>query len=248
MPLPAFSVDNTLISKGVNLSTMKNLFVIAMIATIVSLFPVSLSAQIVNGSFEDPEVPSNAFFYFAGGSTIPGWTIGGSGYGAGIEVTNTDYWQASNGTNSLDLVGIYASSISQDIPTFTGVTYTVSFDMSGNPGGGNPVKTIIVTADGGQEATYTFDTSVEHNTTTDMGYSSKAYTFVANGPITTLKFAAGPDYIYGPVIDNVAMASVTAQVCHRNNGSATYKTMIVGKPAVAAHLAHGDTAGACVAQ
>lgn len=227
---------------------MKNLFVIAMIATIVSLFPVSLSAQIVNGSFEDPEVPSNAFFYFAGGSTIPGWTIGGSGYGAGIEVTNTDYWQASNGTNSLDLVGIYASSISQDIPTFTGVTYTVSFDMSGNPGGGNPVKTIIVTADGGQEATYTFDTSVEHNTTTDMGYSSKAYTFVANGPITTLKFAAGPDYIYGPVIDNVAMASVTAQVCHRNNGSATYKTMIVGKPAVAAHLAHGDTAGACVAQ
>jgi choice-of-anchor C domain-containing protein len=248
MPLPAFSVDNTLISKGVNLSTMKNLFVIAMIATIVSLFPVSLSAQIVNGSFEDTEVPSNAFFYYPGGSTIPGWTIGGSGYGVGIEVTNTDYWQASNGTNSLDLVGIYASSISQDIPTFTGVTYTVSFDMSGNPGGGNPVKTIIVTADGGQEATYTFDTSVEHNTTTDMGYSSKAYTFVANGPITTLKFAAGPDYIYGPVIDNVAMASVTAQVCHRNNGSATYKTMIVGKPAVAAHLAHGDTAGACVAQ
>ncbi|HTK26355.1 MAG TPA: DUF642 domain-containing protein, partial [Pyrinomonadaceae bacterium] len=161
---------------------MKNLFVIAMIATIVSLFPVSLSAQIVNGSFEDTEVPSNAFFYYPGGSTIPGWTIGGSGYGVGIEVTNTDYWQASNGTNSLDLVGIYASSISQDIPTFTGVTYTVSFDMSGNPGGGNPVKTIIVTADGGQEATYTFDTSVEHNTTTDMGYSSKAYTFVANGP------------------------------------------------------------------
>jgi len=230
------------------LSTMKNLFVIAMIATIVSLFPVSLSAQIVNGSFEDPEVPSNAFFYFAGGSTIPGWTIGGSGYGAGIEVTNTDYWQASNGNNSVDLIGIYPGSISQDIPTFTGVTYTVSFDMSGNPMGGNPVKTIIVTADGGQEATYTFDTSVEHNTTTDMGYSSKAYTFVANGPITTLKFAAGPDYIYGPVIDNVAMASVTAQVCHRNNGSATYKTMIVGKPAVAAHLAHGDTAGACVAQ
>ena len=225
---------------------MKNIFIIAMIATIVSLFPVSLSAQIVNGSFEDPEVPVDGFLFFPGGSTIPGWKIGDSdGYGVGIEVTHTTYWQASNGNNSVDLIGIFPGSISQDVPTFTGVTYTVSFDMSGNPMDGNPVKTIIVTADGGQEATYTFDTSVEQNTVTDMGYSAKAYTFVANGPLTTLKFAAGPGAIWGPVIDNVAMASVTAQVCHRNNGSASYKTMIVGKPAVAAHLAHGDTAGAC---
>ena len=227
---------------------MKNFFAFAMIATLISIFPFTISAQIVNGSFEDPEVPVNGFFYFPGGSTIPGWTIGGSGYGAGIEVTHTSYWQASNGNNSVDLIGIYPGSISQDIPTFTGVTYTVSFDMSGNPMGGNPVKTIIVTADGGQEATYSYDTSVEQNTVTDMGYSAKAYTFVANGPITTLKFAAGPDVIYGPVLDNVAIANVTAQVCHRNNGSASYKTMIVGKPAVAAHLAHGDTAGACQAQ
>lgn len=228
--------------------TMKNFFAFAVIATILTLVPLAVSAQIVNGSFEDTEVPSTAFFYFPGGSTIPGWSIGGSGYGVGIEVTNTDYWQASNGTNSIDLVGIFASSISQDIPTITGLTYTVSFDMSGNPMGGNPVKTIIATADGGQEATYTFDTSVEHNTTTDMGYSAKAYTFVANGPTTTLTFAAGPDVIYGPVIDNVAIASVTAQVCHRNNGASQRKTLIVGKAAVTAHLAHGDTAGACQAQ
>lgn len=227
---------------------MKNIFIIAMIATIVSLFPASVPAQIVNGSFEDPEVPSTAFFYYAGGTTIPGWTIGGSGYGVGIEVTNTDYWQASNGKNSVDLIGIFPSSISQDIPTISGLTYTVSFDMSGNPMGGDPVKTIIVTADGGQEATYTYDTSVEQNTVTDMGYAAKAYTFVANGPITTLKFAAGPGYIYGPVIDNVAMTNVTAQVCHRNNGSSQRKTLIVGKDAVAAHVAHGDSEGACQAQ
>ena len=230
------------------MSTMKNFLVFAIIATIISLVPFTVSAQIVNGSFEATDVPLDGFYYFAGGSTIPGWTIGGSGYGVGIEVTNTDYWQASNGTNSIDLVGIFASSISQDIPTITGLTYTVSFDMSGNPMGGNPVKTIIATADGGQEATYTFDTSVEHNTTTDMGYSAKAYTFVANGPTTTLTFAAGPDVIYGPVIDNVAIASVTAQVCHRNNGASQRKTLIVGKAAVTAHLAHGDTAGACQAQ
>jgi len=224
---------------------MKNFFAFAVIATILTLVPLAVSAQIVNGSFEATDVPLDGFYYFAGGSTIPGWTIGGSGYGAGIEITGTDYWQASNGNNSVDLIGIYPGSISQDIPTFTGVTYTVSFDMSGNPMGGNPVKTIIVTANDGQEATYTFDTSVEHNTVTDMGYSAKAYTFVANGPVTTLKFTPGPDIIYGPVIDNVAMVSVTAQVCHRNNGASGFKTMIVGKPAVAAHLAHGDSVGAC---
>lgn len=228
------------------MSTMKNIFIIAMIATIVSLFPVSLSAQIVNGSFEDVDgVPAGGFAYFPGGSSFSGWTVGGDS----IEVTDNNYWQASNGNNSVDLVGVFPGSISQDVPTFTGVTYTVSFDMSGNPMGGNPQKTILVTANGEQGATYTFDTSVEQNTVADMGYSAKAYTFVATGPITTLTFAAVSfDYAYGPIIDNVAMASVTAQVCHRNSGSASYKTMIVGKPAVAAHLAHGDVAGACPAQ
>jgi hypothetical protein len=35
------------------------------------------------------------------------------------------------------------------------------------------------------------------------------------------------------------------QVCHRNNGSSGQKTLNVGAAAVAAHLAHGDTAGPC---
>lgn len=223
---------------------MKNFFAFAIVATLISIFPSTMSAQIVNGSFESPELPLNGAFYFPGGSSIPGWTIGGNS----IEIVGNDFWMASNGSHSVDLTGIYAGSISQNVPTFTGVTYTVSFDMSGNPQGGDAVKTIVVTADGAQAATYTYDTSVEQNTETDMGYAAKAYTFVASGPMTTLTFTSGTYLIWGPVIDNVAIASVTAQVCHRNNGSASFKTMIVGKPAVAAHLAHGDTVGACSAQ
>lgn len=34
-------------------------------------------------------------------------------------------------------------------------------------------------------------------------------------------------------------------ICHRNNGSAGSQTLTVGASAVAAHLAHGDTLGAC---
>ena len=41
--------------------------------------------------------------------------------------------------------------------------------------------------------------------------------------------------------------STVSQVCHRNNGRSAAKTLTVGGPAVAAHLAHGDTQGPCEA-
>jgi choice-of-anchor C domain-containing protein len=221
---------------------MKNFLALAMIATLLSIFPLLTAAQIVNGSFEDVDnVPLNGFIGFAGGDSIPGWTIGGSS----IEVVGNDYWMASNCVHSVDLSGGHMGSISQDVPTQTGLTYTVSFDMSGNPVVGPAVKTIVVTADGGQSTTFTYDTSVEENTLADMGYSAKAYTFVASGNSTTLTFESLTPGAYGPVIDNIAIANVTALVCHRNNGSSARKTLIVGKPAVAAHLGHGDVAGAC---
>lgn len=221
---------------------MKNFFVFAMIATIVSIFPLTTSAQIVNGSFEDnASVPLAFFSEIYVPDTIPGWKVGGES----IDIVGSGYWQASAGNYSVDLTGFHAGSISQDVPTQTGLTYTVSFDMSGNPEGGDSVKTILVIADGGQEATFTYDISVEQNSLADMGYAAKAYTFIASGPVTTLTFASGTAYVWGPVIDNVAIASVTALVCHRNNGSTARKTLIVGKSAVAAHLAHGDSPGAC---
>ena len=43
---------------------------------------------------------------------------------------------------------------------------------------------------------------------------------------------------------NTSCAPVS-QICHRNNGSTGQKTLNVGAAAVPAHLAHGDTLGAC---
>ena len=44
---------------------------------------------------------------------------------------------------------------------------------------------------------------------------------------------------------NCALEAAT-QVCHRNNGRRdSSKTLTIGESAIAAHLAHGDTAGAC---
>ncbi|HVE56941.1 MAG TPA: hypothetical protein VNB22_08930 [Pyrinomonadaceae bacterium] len=42
--------------------------------------------------------------------------------------------------------------------------------------------------------------------------------------------------------------SFVSQVCHRDNGRRVEKTLTIGGSAVAAHLAHGDTQGACSAQ
>ena len=39
--------------------------------------------------------------------------------------------------------------------------------------------------------------------------------------------------------------STVSQVCHRDNGRRTQKTLSIGGSAVAAHLAHGDTQGPC---
>jgi choice-of-anchor C domain-containing protein len=242
-------------------SKMKNFLVLAIIATFVSLIPITLSAQIVNGGFEDGDpVASGAFaVYFAGDSGLTGWTVGGPG---GIEVVDAGYWAASAGNRSVDLSGWgNVGSLSQSIATIPGLTYTVSFDMSGNPEGPlyglfyDPIKSLVVTADGGQSATFSYDTSTEGNTsfqtgsgTSDMMYSAKAYTFVASGTTTDLMFTSENANGFGPVLDNVSITEVTAQVCHRNNGASARKTLIVGTAAVAAHLAHGDTAGACPAQ
>jgi len=238
---------------------MKNFFVFAIIATFVSLFTVTTSAQIVNGSFEEGNPVPSGFFagYNAGDSGLTGWTVGGPG---GIEVIDSGYWSAT-GNRSVDLSGGGIGSLSQTITTVPGLTYTVSFDMSGNPEGpyfnffDDPVKSIVVTADGGQSATFSYDTIAEGNTSTltgsgssDMMYSAKGYTFVASGTTTELAFTSQNANAFGPVLDNVSITNVTGQVCHRNNGASQRKTLIVGTAAIPAHLAHGDTAGACPAQ
>ena len=45
--------------------------------------------------------------------------------------------------------------------------------------------------------------------------------------------------------DALVQESDATQICHRNMGAAGQKTLTVGANAVAAHLAHGDTAGPC---
>jgi len=218
---------------------MKKSLIFTTIA--LSLFlstTLSISAQIINGSFENgPEAGSFLEAYNGGG--ITGWTI---------DITNIDYigsyWQAANGSRSVDLNGLHvASKISQFVPTVPGITYRVSFEMSGNPDGQPDVKTMTVTAADGSAQDYTYELTAE-NSKTNMLWEAKDYYFIAAAATTKLSFTSTTPDAFGPALDNVTITT-NDKICHRNN-SPGVKTLTVGAPAVAAHLAHGDTLGPCV--
>nr|WP_310522207.1 choice-of-anchor C family protein [Polymorphobacter sp.] len=160
------------------------------------------AATIVNGSFEAGlNAPGGGFNTLSAGNTdISGWTIGG----AGIDWIGT-YWQASNGTRSLDLSALAGGSVSQNVTTVVGGRYKVSFDMAGNPDGTPPLKTLNVTINGGAPTPYTFTT----NGTTSagaMGWVTYTYDFVAGTTVSTLAFTSIDNTPSGPALDNVSIS------------------------------------------
>ena len=183
-------------------------FAVGVIALVFAQF--ALAAPFQNGSFESGS-PCN-FFNLTGNFTA-GWTVSvgnidwiGAPLGCGA-------WQASNGTNSLDLVGTGAGGIggiTQTFDTVPGVTYQVQFDLGGNFGGPPVIKPLAVTING-VTTNYTFDTS--GSSTFAMGWSTKTLTFVAASSSSTITFvsdvsAAGGALNAGAALDNVRVTQV----------------------------------------
>lgn len=167
----------------------------------VALAAASVGAQanvLVNGSFE------------AGGSTKPFDTIYAAGPLAGwtvnfgsIDLINS-YWTASNGSKSIDLSGNSAGVISQTFATTAGQTYHISFDLAGNPDG-DLSKAVLVGLS--STAFYTFDATGK-NKTTNMGWVTKSFDYVATGSSATLSFASLNNSAYGAALDNVSVTAV----------------------------------------
>jgi len=184
-----------------------------LVFIMVSVASTSTSSAglIVNGGFEaggySPTQPGADYMTLNAGSTaLTGWQIGGSG----VDWVGT-YWQASQGTKSIDLSSTGIGWISQTIATTANTAYRLSFDMAGNPEGGSGVskiKNMLVTLGGASGAfqMYTFDTTGK--TKTDMGWLPLTLSFVAQGPSTTLTFMSLEPGAYGPAIDNVDVATV----------------------------------------
>ena len=159
-----------------------------------------------NGSFENGTFSGAPWDTLNSGSTnITGWTIG-----SGSVDSIGSYWPASNGSRSIDLSGDGPGTISQALATTIGNTYTVTFDLSGNPACGPAIKTMTVSATGGSTAPFTYDISVAGNTLTDMKWVSRTYSFVATVTTTTLTLTSTTDGICGPAIDNIVVTETVA--------------------------------------
>ncbi len=166
---------------------------------------------VLNGSFETPIVGGSPFVTLNSGSlALPNWSILGSIDHIG------NYWQASDGNQSIDLNGFgLVGTISQTLATTPGQLYELTFDMAGNPDFGS-VKTLLVQVDAVAQP-FNFDsTGKSHGA---MGWVSHSLLFTATDALTTLMFqsltidvlAPAPVsnmFSYGPALDNVAVNAV----------------------------------------
>lgn len=155
------------------------------------------AAPFTNGSFETGPAPGSFVTLGTGNTNITGWTVGGGG----VDYIGS-YWQAQDGSRSLDLSATSSGSISQTFDTILNQVYSVSFWMAGNPAGSPSVKTLRVSAAGSQQD-YTFD--VTGRTTSNMGWQENEFSFLATSTSTTLTFASLTNTSFGPALDNVSV-------------------------------------------
>lgn len=117
------------------------------------------------------------------------------------------YWQASDGTHSLDMSGSSLGTIAMfDLATAIGHTYEVSFDMAGNPDG-PPVEKEMYAKVSSDNVTHDFFFDTTGQTTFDMGWMNYSFTFIASETFTALAFGDVSlnwgNEVYGAALDNI---------------------------------------------
>lgn len=153
-----------------------------------------------DGDFNSPYGGSSFTTYSAGSSFGP-WTVT-----TGSVDLIGGYWQSPTaGGGSVDVDGNAPGAFDQAISTGAG-TYTLTFDLSGNPDGPPMSKTLQVSVG---NTTKTFTYQIGANTHSNMMYVPETLTFMATGP-TTLTFTSldGGGSPYGPVVGDVGIAAV----------------------------------------
>ena len=165
----------------------------------VAMVPTVQANLILNGSFENGVNPGSYATLGTGSPNITGWTVVGS-----IDYIGS-YWQAADGSRSIDLNGFFAEgSVSQTFSTVVGQWYSVEFYMAGNPDGSPIVKTLVATGGTVFEDQFSFD--VTGHTKADMGWEKRTFGFTAQDVNTTLTFASDiSGGAYGAALDKVSV-------------------------------------------
>lgn len=161
---------------------------------------------VVNGSFENPVVPSlhPGWITFGPGSTFAGWKVLGPDAvdvhagEHGAPITNVP-----DGKQSVDLNGSNPSAIQQMIPTIAGSSYRIEYYMSSNPACDPPVVHLRVEWDGSVVQSASF---VTNHHIGNMRWEYHTVTATATGASTPLVFrSTSSGGGCGPEIDAVSV-------------------------------------------
>ncbi|OPL17255.1 MAG: hypothetical protein AVO38_05495 [delta proteobacterium ML8_D] len=177
------------------------------VALVLAGATLAFALPIYSESFEADEQIQGFNTVGAGG------TVGNSMIVTGGEVDWIGtYWQASDGTHSLDMSGSQLGTIAEvNLNTIIGNLYEVSFDMAGNPVGPPELKNMYASINPPLEVyAFSFDTSSTN--VSDMGWISNSFQFTAESMITTLLFGDlsinlnNPlNNFYGAALDNIVV-------------------------------------------
>lgn len=176
--------------------------VIAATTVLLAGTGAAASAQTVSrfedGSFENPRAAVNGFNALTAGQTVGPWRV----TTGSVDLIGAGFWHAAEGDQSVDLNGSGPGAVAQTFSTVPGATYTVTYALAGNPGGGPALKTGNALVDGQDFQDFSFNTTGK--SLTNMGYVNRQFTFQATNSATVIAFASttttGP---YGPVVDDV---------------------------------------------
>jgi choice-of-anchor C domain-containing protein len=213
-------------------------------AIAIACISAAIAAPFQNGSFEIGTDPGSSFLTLANGDStdITGWTVirGNIDYIGG-------YWQPAQGSRSLDLIGDqFVGGVQQTFDTIPGATYSVSFEMAGNPAGGPTIRPLAVTV-AGNTNNFTFD--ITGATLTNMNWTAHQFTFVATGTSETIQFvsdlSADPNgCCYGAALDNVQITGLPdLAIAKSHSGNFTQGQIGATYTITVANIGAGPTIG-----
>jgi len=184
---------------------MKKILMTAMVAA-MALSVQTLGANlIVNGSFEDPDIPDNSWAVF---SSVTGWTIqclagcAGPDSDGVVHASELEVWdptvvggvEAYDGDQCVELDSYDPTKISQVVATTSGVNYQLSYAWRPRPGANCQMDVLVD------------DVVVATHSGTSGDWQIETYVFTASGANSTIAFAElGPDDQLGMLLDGITL-------------------------------------------
>ena len=188
------------------------LLAMAASAVALGLYPSAIAGAVgpnlvVDGGFEPPTVPAasatDGFTNIAAPNPVGAWQLT-SGDVDTVGPVGTYFMAAAEGTQLLDLTGVFPGRIEQAITTVPGANYELTFMVSGNPYGPPPTVDFVATA-GTVSQTFTIDKA--GITPTNMQWQTKSILFTAASATTTIAFRGVDGTYNGAVLDAVTVTS-----------------------------------------